>query len=164
MALSPCKVRKLTHILKNKEHIARQQGLQGLAPLQTPVSDPLLLLQLIEDSYKADPLYFSHHAVEDRRLKSGTLLKRDTAIAVQHAAQLHASIIIAHFTPICMFGFERMHGGRNLRPCASLRMRGLYETYLSFTMRHGAAKCLVASYSERTIVACTQSRLNALEK
>ena len=78
--------------------LAQLRSLQGLAPLQTPVSDPLLLLQLIKDSYQADPLYSSDHAAEGRRVQlgivaHGTLFKRGTAIAVPDAAQLHASII-----------------------------------------------------------------------
>lgn len=77
--------------------LAQQQGLTGLAPLQTPVCNPLQLLQLIKDSYHADPLYSSDHAAEGRRQKlgivaQGELFKRGAAIAIPDAAQLRASI------------------------------------------------------------------------
>ena len=77
--------------------IAQPQGLDGLAPILTPMTDPMQLLELIIDSYKADPLYSSDHAAEGKRTKlgivaQGRLYRRGAAICVPDAAQLHASI------------------------------------------------------------------------
>ena len=78
--------------------IAQPQLLYGGdAPIQTPLTDPLQMLEAIKGAYKADPLY-SAVAAESRRLKlgiiaQGALFRRGAAICVPDAAELRTSIM-----------------------------------------------------------------------
>ena len=69
----------------------------GDAPIETPLIDPLQMLEAIKGAYKADPLY-SAVAAESRRTQlgivaQGALYRRGAAICVPDAAELRTSII-----------------------------------------------------------------------